>query len=117
MRRNKIGIIGERLKFARKEKGLVIKELTKLTGATESSISCLETGKSTNLNAATLLFLAKELGVSMDWLAGLSDNVAIQGTESGPLVLRELIDACKELTEKEIRILTGFAKVLKETGR
>lgn len=63
--------MAERLRGCREEAGLSRRELAERSGVPERSIVNLERGEwEPSLNAATSL--AKALGVSLDWLAGLS---------------------------------------------
>jgi len=63
----------ERLRQARRARGLTLRELAKAMNTRPATISQLERGR----NAATsdtLLKLARTLGVSIDWLLGTWDD-------------------------------------------
>jgi transcriptional regulator with XRE-family HTH domain len=60
--------IGERIRRARKEQGLVIDELARRTHSNHTTITHLENGtKGTNM--FTFIEVARVLGVSLDYLA------------------------------------------------
>ena len=62
-------VYGQRLSEAMAKKGLGVRQLSKKSGMSESSIySALE--RETNPTAFTLSCFAEVLGVSMDWLWG-----------------------------------------------
>src|SRR5687768_1418552 len=60
--------IKKRISDLRAEKGLSQKQLADLAGVRQPSISDLETGKTTDVSAATLLGIAEALGVRPKWL-------------------------------------------------
>ena len=70
-------LFGQRLAFARKTKGLTQMELAVALGDryTQSMISTVEHGNSLLLFEGAAK-AAEELGVSLDWLAGLTDDPA-----------------------------------------
>jgi len=61
------GINSEKLKYARKEKSWKIKDLSRETGLTESSISLMENNKMSP-NVKTARLLAETLNISLDCL-------------------------------------------------
>ena len=63
----------ERLKYARKKKGLTQVELAELLGITQTSYQRMETGEH-NLKMATIYNICKTLEISADWLIGLSEE-------------------------------------------
>lgn len=64
---------GERLKTARKAKGLTQTELAMLLGITQKSYQRMETGVH-DLKMSTIYQLCKVLNISADWLLGLKVN-------------------------------------------
>lgn len=64
---------GERLKYARKQKGLTQVELAEKLGLTQTSYQRMETGKH-ELKMATIYNICKTLNISADWLLGLSED-------------------------------------------
>ena len=96
-----IKIFCERLKKARKNKNLTQKELSSLSGVSAVMISAYEnenakTGKNPTLENVYLL--AKQLGVSIDWLCGLSDNSGNE-KKSVDATFDELMRSLKDLTK------------------
>lgn len=74
-----LNIFSKRLKEAREAKGLNQKVLAERVGVTPASLSAYEKdGKNPSLNVAAEL--ARECGVSLDWLCGLSDIQGISGS-------------------------------------
>ena len=67
---------GERLKAARKRKGLTQTQLAEQLGITQKSYQRMESG-SHDLKMSTICSLCRALDISADWLLGL--NVNIQG--------------------------------------
>ena len=73
-------IFANRFKEAREKKNITIKALQPLVGASPSAMSGYATGKNLPpLDVAAKI--AKELDVSLDWLCGLSDNMADHGED------------------------------------
>ena len=64
---------GERLREARRDKGLSQKELADKVGVTNSRIGHYENERGTP-TAETLVELCKVLDVSSDWLLGIPDK-------------------------------------------
>lgn len=67
-----IGLQRERLALARRQRGLSQTALAKRIGVSPVTVNHWETGKR-HAMAYTLALAARELGVSMDWLMGLTD--------------------------------------------
>ena len=63
----------KRLKELRAEKGLSLKEVEKLTGISDTSISRWEMGKS-EPGCEQLIILAKFFHISVDYLLGLVED-------------------------------------------
>lgn len=59
--------VGERIRYARKLKGLTQTDIYKLTGISSGNLSDIENNKSLPSSAA-LISLKRELGVSIDWI-------------------------------------------------
>lgn len=91
--------IGQRLKEARKKAGLTQKRLAEIAGLSAGAYSTYEVG-TRELSLATLVTLTKALGVSADWLLGLTDDMEIQEpveveaepVPSGPYITTEAMD-------------------------
>jgi transcriptional regulator with XRE-family HTH domain len=85
--------VGERIQRLRREKGLSLRQLAKQAGVPQSSLSAVETGArgGRNLTLDTGKRLAKALGVTLDYLAGMYEEdqdapaqaVADEGTRRG----------------------------------
>lgn len=61
---------GERLKTARKNKGMTQTELATILGVTQGSYQRMETGKH-DMKMSTIYQLCTALEISSDWLLGL----------------------------------------------
>jgi transcriptional regulator with XRE-family HTH domain len=68
--------VGERLRRLRKEKGLSLRQLAKQAVVPQSTLSAVETGTrgGRNLTLDTGKRLAKALGVTLDYLAGMYED-------------------------------------------
>ncbi|WAH54573.1 helix-turn-helix transcriptional regulator [Pseudescherichia vulneris] len=71
--------LAERLKFARKEKGLTQKALADLIGVSQAAIQKIETGKAAQ--TTKIVDLADSLGVSATWLSGGDGPMSINAVE------------------------------------
>lgn len=85
----------ERLKFLRKQKGLVQKELAALLGVKRGTVASWEAGTTPELGYVTKM--AEIFGVSIDYLLGRSDDPSPPQTESKkpspePISLDEALD-------------------------
>jgi transcriptional regulator with XRE-family HTH domain len=69
-----IALRGDRLREVRKQQGLSAHDLAELSGVTARHIWRLEAGKRPNVAAATLGRLAVVLGVSLEYLLGVTDD-------------------------------------------
>jgi transcriptional regulator with XRE-family HTH domain len=67
----------ERLKSERMAQGLEQKRLAEEAGITQGVISHIEKGMTVG-HFHTAVALAKVLGVSLDWLVGLTDNKEVR---------------------------------------
>ena len=74
--------MGNMIRTARKQKHMTMKELGRMTGLAESTISGYETGKRQPDNT-TLVQIADILGVTVDYLLG-RDNLTEAGKEKAP---------------------------------
>ena len=67
-------MIGERLQEARKRRGLTQSELSRRAGMTPAAIWQIEAGQRQPA-ADTIIRLCRALGVSADWLLGLTAGI------------------------------------------
>ena len=65
--------LAERIKFARKKRGLTQNQLSELSGVEQSDLSKLERGKS--LKTTNLVSLAKALDCNPEWLDTGDGNI------------------------------------------
>lgn len=86
--------LGERLKTAFKKKKVTMNECAKALKLAQTTLSGYVTG-STDPTATKLLHIAKHLGVSVDWLMGLSSEMCPQKAE-----------AAKEADQTKVKIIT-----------
>jgi len=91
-----MGILGERLKLLRKEKGLSLDELGAALNMPKSSLSRYETGTS-DPSIETVRKIARYFNVSIDWLAGETDvRDPVNVSEEHLKKLLKIIDILKE---------------------
>lgn len=74
-------IFGERLRKLRKENHMVLADVAKLLGTSNTQVGDMENGKS-GTSLARLVILAESFHVSTDYLLGITDDPAWRG---GPL--------------------------------
>ncbi|MGB9678793.1 MAG: helix-turn-helix domain-containing protein [Thermoanaerobacteraceae bacterium] len=118
--------IGERIRYARKNKNLTIPALNKLTGLSVGNLSDLENNKSMPSSNA-LIKLKKALDVSIDWLLlGNENNYICKEDEipydnetyyilNAPLKDKILFMAFEELPDDRKRDIEGYMKVSLKT--
>ena len=97
----------EKLKLIRKSKNLTMKEVAHKAGISQSSLSYIESGS----NIPTIETLANILNVYGMTLSDFFDS-----NSSDTIItpeLKELLDNAKDLTPKQLAILTEFLKTLK----
>ena len=69
----------ERLRALRRVQGLTQQQLQSLSGVPYTTISRIETGVATEITTSTLTRLAAALGVTNDYLLGISDSPTCLG--------------------------------------
>jgi transcriptional regulator with XRE-family HTH domain len=67
-------ILGKRIVAAREQIGWSQRELVRISGVGQNNLSVLEQGKKPGVRADTVVRLAEALGVSADYLLGLTDD-------------------------------------------
>ena len=72
--------IQERLWELRKDKGLNLEELSKLTGISKSALASYEAKDYKEINHGNLVILADFYQVSVDYLLGLTNNRKYENT-------------------------------------
>lgn len=70
--------IGLRVSSARNRRGLSQAELAKRAECSTKTLSFIETGKTEGPDARIIAGIARGLGVSCDYLLGISDELAIK---------------------------------------
>lgn len=99
-----MNIFSKRLKEARNDKNMTQKELSEKSGVSTVMISAYErnninSGKNPALN--NIYAIATVLGVSIDWLCGLSDNYSIENKANGEINTKNffaiLVLYCKKM--------------------
>jgi len=93
--------VGERIKQARKEKGLTQKQLGELLGVTQATIQQYETG---NPKPETLKRIAKALGVPFFKLRDISD---LSDDETN-IIVSGLLSEYKNISVPEALIISTF---------
>ena len=66
--------IGQRIKKMRDRKGLSLRQLSELSGVERGLISKLERGQRPQVSLQVAMRIAKALGVTLDYLAGMYDD-------------------------------------------
>ncbi len=111
--------IHDQLEDLRKERGLTLEELSKLTGISKTTLGDCEKKPDKDISHRHLLTLAKFYGVSMDYLSGLTENRKHPNAELSELHLSdEVIELlktgkvnnrllCEIVTHKEIHTRLG----------
>lgn len=102
--------IGIRIRRFRKEQGLTQQTLAEISGQEPSNISHIERG-ATKLGLPTIVNIANALGVSVDDL--LCDSLE----QSRPAFEREITNLLSDCSHKELKIITGTLRALKEELR
>lgn len=102
--------IGERIRRARKSKGLTQARLAELSGQEPSNISHIERG-ATKLSLPTLVGISNALELSPDEL--LCDSVKA----ARPILETEMGELIFDCTDDEIRIFTETIRALKSSLR
>jgi transcriptional regulator with XRE-family HTH domain len=74
-------VLGERVLLSRRRAGLTQQELATAVGVTATTIARLEQGRTQQINSRSLEHMSRALGVSADYLLGLSER-----REGGPSV-------------------------------
>ena len=97
----------ERLKALRKSKGLSMKELGRLFGLSESTISLYESGKRQPDNE-TILKIADFFDVSVDYLLGREEKETPSYTEEE----RKLFSLIEQLTDVEVEEMSNYLDYL-----
>ena len=104
-------IIGQNIKKIRLYKKIKQKELSTISGVSQSTITEIENGVRQNLRGDNLLKVAKALGVSINDLLGISDKI----TDLEEL-FKKIIDNCNfeidntKLSENEVMLLSSLFK-------
>lgn len=96
--------IGDRIKYARKKKGLTQTDIKEKTGISSGNLSDIENNKSFP-SAQALISLKRELGVTIDWI--LTGEEPVQ-KEQPP---KYLPDKLGTLSEQEKEILWKFRQL------
>ena len=68
--------LGKRIVAAREQLGWSQRELVRVSRVGQNNLSVLEQGKKSSVRADTVVRLAEALGVSADYLLGLTDDSA-----------------------------------------
>lgn len=97
----------QRLRELRKAKGLSMKELGKMFGLAESTISLYESGKR-QPDTEIIKRFANFFGVSVDYLLGVSQEEEPEYTEDE----KELFDLIMQLTDEEAQEMWHFLEYL-----
>lgn len=104
-------LFGVRLKELRKNKGLTQIQLAEKVGVNQSTFANWESGRRVPL-FRTVIELAKLLGASLDYLFGLDDGSAKDGTSSIVNKLREKEWEFRELERNVSRVEELLEEIL-----
>lgn len=114
--------IGERIRWARKNKKLTMTEVSELTGLSTGNISELENNKFMPSSTALLSF-KKVLDVSIDWLLTGEENVSVNYNCFQPsenkvsYTVKEASETVFDLSEEEIKLVQTFRMINEEKRR
>jgi transcriptional regulator with XRE-family HTH domain len=97
--------MGERLRAARRARGLSLRELSQRLGVSASLISQVETGRA-NPSVSTLYAIASELDVSLDELLFEDRRATPSSADEAASATRERVLQVRE-TRKRIRLASG----------
>lgn len=110
------GIIANTVEEVMQQRGLSASDLSRATGISRSTLSLLLSGKRSDTTTATAAKISHALGVSVDYLLGLSDK-----PEPTPLmlgeVLLELVQVARHLPPSRQRDLLLIARAYAQDGR
>jgi transcriptional regulator with XRE-family HTH domain len=67
-------VFGERVLLSRRRAGLTQQELAKAIGVTATTVARIEQGRTQQMSTRSLERMSRVLGVSADYLLGLSDR-------------------------------------------
>ena len=114
--------LGERLKTALKKKKVTMNECAKALRIAKTTLSGYVTG-GTDPTATKLMHIAKYLGVSVDWLLGLTDDLKPKKEAKEPIEaekrkaephVRKVIISTQNMSERQLELLvrsyTGLSK-------
>jgi len=95
-------LLGSRIKYLRKEKGLTQQQLADLINVTKVSICCYEKGNRTP-NLETLMDLVNVLDTTPNYLLGMDTKVIAEEDEEYSVILpKEDIQIINELRKNDI---------------
>ena len=104
--------LGDRIRDARKRKGLTLDELAKSINSTKQSIYKYESGIVTNIPSDKLEIIASRLGVSEAYLMGWEPEYVLQSENSDDL--KRLIEISSGLPADSVSRLLQFAEALRD---
>ncbi|WP_213950990.1 helix-turn-helix domain-containing protein [Tepidanaerobacter syntrophicus] len=96
--------VGERIKYARKLKGLTQNDIYKLTGISSGNLSDIENNKVLP-SANALISLKRELGVSIDWILTGEADISFDKKQN------KLYGDVGKLSSEEIDVLLKYRKL------
>ena len=100
--------IGEEIKRRRKEQGLSLTDLARLSGVSKGYLSEIEGNLTARPSAATLFKIASALGASVEELMGLEKSVNEEARQlTIPESLRQFAQEAR-LPDAEVRMLAGI---------
>lgn len=65
--------LAERIQYVMEQRGITQADLARMTGMTTSNIAYIVNGKTKDPRFQSVLLIADALGVSLNYLAGISD--------------------------------------------
>ncbi len=105
----------DHLEDLRKERGLTLEELSKLTGISKTTLGDCEKKPDKDISHKHLLTLAKFYGVSMDYLFGLTENENHPNTALSELHLSDEMIELLNTEKVNNRLLCEIGRVSNET--
>lgn len=98
-----IEYFGDKLKSLRKSKKMTQSDLAKRIGVSKWAVTSYEQGR-TSPSVEVLIKICETLGVSSDYMLGISDNMTIKMDAMG-------------LSDEEIRLLLQFLNLVEQNRR
>ena len=105
-------VLGERVLLSRRRAGLTQQELATAAGVTATTIARLEQGRTQHISTQSFERMSRALGVSADYLLGLSERRERYGAEEPEANPEDLRDTPSYAIAVESRAYDGANNIL-----